>query len=87
MAQENELLNVFYKDTNNSMVNRHIRLDLKYCQIIDNIQGIWTVQSTVTYFSFYKNKPYEKVKLHMPKNLEQNKDALKASKNIVKYKL
>ena len=87
MVQENELINVFYKDTNNSMVNWQRRLELKYCQIINNIQGMWTVQSTVTYFSFYKNKPYEKVKLHMPKNVEENKDALKASKNIVKYRL
>ena len=40
------------------------------------------VQSTVTYFLFYKKKPYKNVKLHMPKCLEQNKNTLRLQRAI-----
>ena len=40
------------------------------------------VQSTVTYFLFYKKKPYKNVKLHMPKSLEQSKNTLRLQRAI-----
>ena len=86
MAQENELINLFYKDTNNSMVNRQIKLDqlnTASLSIIFKVCRHWFCSKyCYIFFVFYKNKPYKKAKLQMPKSLEQNKDTLRLQKAI-----
>ena len=85
MAQENELINLFYKDTSNSMVNRQIRVDqlnTAKLLIIFKVFRYWFCSTYWYIFFVLKRKPYKNVKHHMPKSLELNKDTLNLQRAI-----